>query len=268
MADKKPENPVEAQKLVVQAEERLAKLVGGPLPKGYRDALEARIKTAVRLYPMLTPIAEKHGVPVDELIALHVVETRGKGDPMGRTSSAQATGPFQLTSVARKDYPPSAEYRTQVETDADSAAQYLKAARKAGFTMPEAIGMTYIAGIEGVKKWGGGNDGGHVGENSKAYGPMFKYAIERLKTAHPEHVAQVEKDAANRGKIDARKAFEAYEVVKPEEGVLGTLFGPSAEEVEASRLKRLKHADFIAKDTAADSKWKAELMQPYSAGYK
>jgi len=268
MADKKgAENPVEAKKLVVQAENKLAALVGGPLPKGYRDAIEARIKTAVRIYPMLAPIAEKHGVPIDELIALHVVETRGKGDPMGRESSAGATGPFQLTKVAREDYPPSAEYRTQVEADADSAAQYLKASRKAGFTMPEAIGMTYIAGIEGVKKWGGGNEG-NVGEQSKAYGPMFKYAMERLKTARPEHVAKTEKEASNRGKIDARKAFEEYSVVKPEEGVLGTLFGPSAEEVEASRLKRLQWADFIAQDTKADSLWKAELMQPLTAGYK
>lgn len=241
------ENQVRARKLAAQAEEKLAPLVTAPLSTTTRELLEARMKTAMHLYPVLEPIAQKHGVPVEELIALHIVETRGERDPMGRTSTAKASGPFQLTPIARRQYPASARYETQVETDADSAAQYLKAARDAGFTMPEAVGMTYIAGIEGVRRWAGGDDNSGVGKNSKAYGPMFRYTIERVKTETPIHLKSLDRPARAAGVDAMNRVLQETPAPKMETGLKGFFFGPSEEEFEAARKARADEAEAARK---------------------
>lgn len=259
----------ESAKQAAQAEARLARIVRGRLNPAYKAALDARMETAMALLPVLKPIAEKHGVPVEQLLAIHVVETRGRGDPMSRTNKVGASGPFQLTPDARKDFPPSMQYATTVESDADSAAQYLKASRAAGFTMPEAIGMTYIAGITGVKNWGGGNEG-NVGEHSKDYGPMFKYALDKLAVQIPEYTKQQserERAARSAGAAARRQAFDQFPVPKMKEGI-AAFFGPSEEEVTKAREARMSAAEQAEKQAFESMRPEAPLQTMKKAGYK
>ena len=75
-----------------QAEDRNRREITSAPSADQKKAIESRLKTAMSLYSKLKPIADKHGADVLELIALHAVETRGKGDPMSRESGAGATG--------------------------------------------------------------------------------------------------------------------------------------------------------------------------------
>jgi len=259
----------ESAKLAAQAEEKLRPLVEGKLSDADKAALDRRMETALTLLPLLQPIADKHGIPVSQLLAIHVVETRGGENPMSRTSSAGATGPFQLTSAARKDYAPSAKYGTTVEADADSAAQYIKAAQTAGFTMPEAIGMTYIGGIRGVKNWGGGA-ANNIGENSLVYGPMFKYAIEQVESRAPKYLNDIERPAKMAGSGAMQTAFAGYEMPTIRTG-LGAFLNPSEEEAAAARTGRMTAAE-QARQSAYDRAMpavEAQKKKKYEeAGYK
>ena len=149
--------------MAAQAEDLIARDLSGPPTADQRAAIDARANTALSLYPALKPIADRYGVSVVDLMALHTVETRGKGDPMGRTSPAGATGPFQITPITRKQYPVTQTYGTTFEADADIAAQHLAAAKKAGFSTFGGkrffSGLTLgIAGIAGADKFSARGD--------------------------------------------------------------------------------------------------------------
>jgi hypothetical protein len=260
----------ESAKLAAQAEEKLRPLVEGKLSAAGKAALDRRMETALTLLPLLQPIADKHGIPVSQLLAIHVVETRGGENPMSRTSSAGATGPFQLTSAARKDYAPSAKYDTTVEADADSAAQYIKAAKNAGFTMPEAIGMTYIGGISGVKNWGGGAEN-NIGENSLVYGPMFKYAIEQVDAQMPGYLKSLERPARAAGVEAMQAVLRETPELKMETGLRGLFVGPSEEEFEAARKTRMDAAEQARKmayETALPDTKLAARQAAFDKGYR
>lgn len=257
----------EGYRLAAQAEEKLAPIAAGPINPAYKKALEARLPTAIALYDTLKPIADKHGVPVATLIATHMVETRGKGDPMGRTSSAGATGPFQITEIARKEFKPSAEYATQFERDADIAAQHFAKAKAEGFSTPEGLGMTYIAGIEGVKRWGGGTDG-NVGTRSKEYGPMLREAVSMVEAELPKYRARLLDEASKPAARAGQVAFDAAKPVKMEEGLTGYLFGPSEEEAEASRKARNDARDKAAQHFQQVAYDKLAAEAPAKYGYK
>lgn len=251
----------EGYRRAAQAEDRIAREAMRELTAAEKEAIEARLKTAMMAYSVLRPIAEKHGVSPSELVGLHVVETRGKGDPMGRTSSAGATGPFQITEITRKEFQPSAEYATQFERDADIAAQHIARAKKEGFSTPAGRAMTYIAGIEGVKNWGGGAEN-NVGEQSIAYVPMVIYAKSRVRQeadkamkryAEEEAAAQSEAERARKmaSASAGKSAFKAYDYKPMQEGIMGAVFGPSEEEAEASRQARNAARDKAAAEAAA-----------------
>jgi hypothetical protein len=257
----------EGYRLAAQAEEKLAPIVAGPINSAYRKALEARLPTALALYGVLKPIADKHGVPVETLIATHMVETRGRGDPMGRESEAGATGPFQITEITRKEFKPSAQYATQVERDADIAAQHFARAKAAGFSSPEGLGMTYIAGIEGMKKWGGGADS-NVGQRTKEYGPMLREAMTMVSTGLPKYQEQLQEEAKKPAARAGQAAFDTTKLVKMEEGLKGYLFGPSEEEAEASRQKRNDARDEATKHFQQMAYDRLAAEAPAKAGYK
>lgn len=257
----------EGYRLAAQAEEKLAPIAAGPINPAYKKALEARLPTAIALYDLLSPIADKHGVPVATLIATHMVETRGSGDPMGRESDAGATGPFQITKITRKEFQPSAEYATQVERDADIAAQHFARAKAAGFSTPEGLGMTYIAGIEGVKRWGGGVEG-NVGRRSKEYGPMLREAMTMVEAELPKYRERLMGEAGQPAARAGQVAFDAAKPVKMEEGLRGYLFGPSEEEAEASRQARNDARDKAMQHFQKMAYDKLAAEAPSKAGYK
>jgi hypothetical protein len=263
-------------RLSAQAEDRIQREITSAPSDAQKRAIEARLKTAVSLYSALKPIADKHGTDVRELIALHTVETRGKGDPMSRESSAGATGPFQVTEITRKEFPPSQEYTTTFERDADTAAQHLAAAKKEGFSTVPGRALTYIAGREGVRQWGGGAKN-NVGEHSVAYVPMADYAYRRVRELLPAYLKDeakgVEMDKLiyeiDRKKAAAEAGEEAfYETpyTPMQEGLMGALFGPSEEEAEASRKARNDARDAAA--TKAASKVKMPPPGYTFYGYK
>jgi hypothetical protein len=256
-----------------QAEDRIQREITSAPSDAQKRAIEARLKTAVSLYTALKPIADKHGVDVRELLALHAVEVRGKGDPMSGPSIAGATGPFQVTEITRKEFPPSQEYATIFERDADTAAQHLAAAKKEGFSTVPGRALTYIAGREGVRQWGGGANTGHVGEQSTAYVPMTTYAYKRVKELLPEHLKGEEQDKMlyelDRKKAAAEageKAFYDTPYTPMQEGLMGALFGPSEEEAEASRKARNDARDKAAAKAADNVKMPPPLYTYH--GYK
>lgn len=256
-----------------QAEDRIRREITSAPSADQKKAIESRLKTAMSLYSKLKPIADKHGADVLELIALHAVETRGKGDPMSRESGAGATGPFQVTSITREEFPPSQEYATIFERDADTAAQHLAAAKKEGFSTVPGRALTYIAGRGGVRQWGGGADTGHVGEQSTAYVPMANYAYRRVKELLPSYIAGEAEDKMlyelDRKKAAAeagQKAFNEAEYTPMQEGLMGALFGPSEEEAEASRKARNDARDAAAGKAADKVKMPTPLYTYH--GYK
>lgn len=250
--------PTDGARRAAQADVAVSRDLSGPPTAAQREALEARMKTAVSLYPALKPIADKHGVPVSYLMALHVVETRGKGDPMAKESSAGATGPFQITPITRKQYPPSQQYSTVFETDADIAAQHLAAAKKAGFGSFGAQAMTYTAGMEGVKRWAGGAQSG-VGQHSKEYVPMAVYAQRTLEERLPDYAKQLERERKMAAADAGMKAFKEYPYTPMTGGVLGV----SEAQEAASRKARNDARDSAAAEATA------KPQTPYTQyGYK
>ena len=260
-------------RLSAQAEDRIQREITSAPSDAQKRAIEARLKTAVSLYSSLKPIADKHGVDVRELLALHAVEVRGKGDPMSEESIAGATGPFQVTEITRKEFPPSQEYATIFERDADTAAQHLAAAKKEGFSTVPGRALTYIAGREGVRQWGGGATTGHVGEQSSAYVPMTAYAYKRVKQLLPEHLKGeaedqmfYERDRKKAAAEAGQRAFDEAQYTPMQEGLMGALFGPSEEEAEASRKARNDARDKAAAKAADNVKMPPPLYTYH--GYK
>lgn len=245
----------EGHRLAAQAEERIAREVTRDLTDAEKALIDARVKTAMTVYPLLKPIAEKHGVSPSELLGLHIVETRGEISPMGRESGAGATGPFQITEIARREFKPSAKYATQIETEADLAAQYLAKSATDGFSTPAGRAMTYIAGTQNVKNWGGGGSSG-VGEQSLAYVPQVVYAKARVRQEADKAMKQYAAEEAARSEAErarktaaaaaGEKAFREAPYTPMQEGIKGYLFGPSEEEAEASRQARNAARDAAA----------------------
>ena len=257
----------EGHRLAAQAEEKLAPIVAGPINPAYKTALEKRLKTAITLYPLLKPIAEAHGRDPIELIAIQMVETRGKADPMATTSSAGATGPFQITDDTRKEFKPSREYGTIVERDADIAAQHLARAAKSGFTMPEALAMTYIAGIEGVKRWGGGDEG-NVGTHSKEYGPMFREALMMARAELPKYEASLREQAEKKAAQSGDLAFKTMPVPKMSENFLEYMTGDAEAQFEAAQKRRNDARDLAYKHIGDLEYQRLAAEAPKKAGYK
>ena len=250
--------PTDGARRAAQADTAVARDLSGSPTAAQREAIDARVKTGLSLYPALKPIADKYGISPEDLSALHVVETRGKGDPMGSMSSAGASGPFQITAITRKQYPVSQQYGTTFETDADIAAQHLAAAKKAGFSSFGAQAMTYTAGMEGVKRWAGGAQSG-VGQHSKEYVPMAVYARQAVQAQLPDYVKQLERERKMAAADAGMKAFKEYPYTPMTGGVLGV-----SEAAEAASRKARNDARDSASAEAA-----AKPQTPYAQyGYK
>jgi hypothetical protein len=245
-------SPTEGRRLAAQAEDLIARDLSGPPTADQRAAIDARANTALSLYPALKPIADRYGVSVVDLMALHTVETRGKGDPMGRTSPAGATGPFQITPITRKQYPVTQTYGTTFEADADIAAQHLAAAKKAGFSTFGGQALTYTAGMEGVKRWGGGGPS-RVGQDSREYVPMAIYAKQTIEAKLPDYVKQLEREKKKAAADAGMKAFKESPYEKPHTDyrMFAGPYGVSTAEAEAARQARNEARDRAMAEAAA-----------------
>lgn len=138
-----------------QAEERLKLLATPALRPESMKALDESMRRAEGRYELIKTVAQRHGIDPDELFAKYVIETRKSVDPENPgTSSAGASGPFQLMPNTRSSYT-DATISDPFERDADAAARLMADLKKRNDYSPDAISVAYNYGEGRFRNWGG-----------------------------------------------------------------------------------------------------------------